>query len=166
MSDLTISDAIWDLIDPQQILARVPVTIALGIDAQIKLFFDLSDPDQQEALALTDVPGELHGMQLTDLTLRGGGAEIIGNGAFTFDNSDFETFGGFPRPEGELNFDINGINELLDSLVTIGVIPEENALMPRMMLGMFTTPVGDDALTSKIEVNTEGQVLANGQRLR
>ena len=100
MSDLTISDAIWDLIDPQKILARAPVTIALGIDAQIKLFFDLLDPDQQEALALTDAPGELHGMQLTDLTLRGGGAGIFGNGAFTFDSSDFETFGGFPRPEG------------------------------------------------------------------
>ena len=166
MSDLIISDAIWDLIDPQQILSRAPVTIALGMDAQIKLFFDLLDPDQQEALALTDVPGELHGMQLTDLTLRGGGAEITGNGAFTFDNSDFVTFDGFPRPEGELNFDINGINGLLDSLIAIGVVPEEDAFVPRMMLGMFTTPVGDDALTSQIEVNTEGQVLANGQRLR
>jgi hypothetical protein len=31
---------------------------------------------------------------------------------------------------------------------------------------MFTTPVGDDMLTSTIEVNNEGHVLANGQRLR
>jgi hypothetical protein len=38
--------------------------------------------------------------------------------------------------------------------------------MPRMMLGMFATPVGDDMLTSTIEVNAEGHVLANGQRLR
>ena len=35
-----------------------------------------------------------------------------------------------------------------------------------MMLSMFAIPTGDDELTSKIEFNSLGQVLANGQRLR
>jgi hypothetical protein len=51
-------------------------------------------------------------------------------------------------------------------LIQMGLIPEDQAMMPRMMLGMFATPVGDDMLTSTIEVNAEGHVLANGQRLR
>jgi hypothetical protein len=37
----------------------------------------------------------------------------------------------------------------------MGLIPEDQAMMPRMMLGMFATPVGDDMLTSTIEVNAE-----------
>jgi hypothetical protein len=67
-----------------------------------------------------------------------------------------------PRP-GKLY--INGINGLVDKLIQMGLIPEDQAMMPRMMLGMFATPVGDDMLTSTIEVNAE-YVLANGQRLR
>jgi len=38
--------------------------------------------------------------------------------------------------------------------------------MGRMMMGMFATPTGDDELTSKIEVNDEGHLIANGQRLQ
>ncbi|MBT5294670.1 MAG: DUF2125 domain-containing protein, partial [Octadecabacter sp.] len=72
----------------------------------------------------------------------------------------------FPRPEGQVNFVINGVNGLVDNLILMGLIPEDEAMMPRMMMGMFTTPVGDDMLTSTIEVNSEGHVLANGQRLR
>ena len=115
---------------------------------------------------MTDVPGELNGIQLTELTVRAAGAEITGDGAFTFDNSDLDTFDGFPRPEGDVNLAINGINGLVDKLIQMGIVPEDQAMMPRMMLGMFATPVGDDMLTSKIEVNSEGHVLANGQRLR
>ena len=115
---------------------------------------------------MTDVPGELNGVQITELTVRGAGAEITGGGAFTFDNSDLETFDGLPRPEGQVDFAINGVNGLVDKLIQMGLIPEEEAMMPRMMLGMFATPVGDDMLTSTIEVNSEGHLLANGQRLR
>ena len=115
---------------------------------------------------MSDIPGEINSAVLSDLTIRAAGAEITGNGAFTFDNSDLQTFDGLPRPEGEVNFAINGVNGLVDRLIQMGLIPEEQAMMPRMMLGMFATPVGDDMLTSTIEINSEGHVLANGQRLR
>ena len=166
ITELAISDILWNLGDPQNILPREPVTLALGLDVQVTPFFDLLDPAQQEALMMTDVPGELNGVELTELTVRAAGAEITGDGAFTFDNTDLDTFDGFPRPEGELNLAINGVNGLVDRLIQMGIVPEEQAMMPRMMLGMFATPVGDDMLTSKIEVNSEGHVLANGQRLR
>ena len=35
-----------------------------------------------------------------------------------------------------------------------------------MMLGMFATPVGEDELTSTIEINEQGHILANGQRIQ
>jgi hypothetical protein len=48
----------------------------------------------------------------------------------------------------------------------MGLIPEGDLMMPRMMMGMFATTVGDDMLESVLEVNSEGHVLANGQRLQ
>jgi len=38
--------------------------------------------------------------------------------------------------------------------------------MGRMMMGMFARSTGDDQLQSVIEVNEQGHVLANGQRLQ
>jgi len=38
--------------------------------------------------------------------------------------------------------------------------------MGRMFMGMFTQPAGNDALTSKIEINDQGHILANGQRIQ
>lgn len=165
-TELAISDMLWGIIDPQGTLPRDAVTVALGLDAQVTPFFDFLDPEQQEAAMMSNIPGELNGVQITELVVKGAGAEITGDGAFTFDNTDLQTFDGFPRPEGQVNFVINGANALIDNLIQMGLIPEEEAMMPRMMMGMFTTPVGDDMLTSTIEVNAEGHVLANGQRLR
>ncbi|WP_281980910.1 DUF2125 domain-containing protein [Thalassorhabdomicrobium marinisediminis] len=166
LTDLQVSEILWNLGDPQQVLPRDPVSIALAVDAQVTPFFDFLDPEQQQAAVMAEVPGELNGVQVTELEIKAAGAEITGDGAFTFDNEDLTTFNGVPRPEGKMSFEINGINSLIDKLVQMGLIPEEEAMMPRMMMGMFTTPAGDDKLTSTIEVNEQGHVLANGQRLR
>jgi hypothetical protein len=48
----------------------------------------------------------------------------------------------------------------------MGLLPEDQVMGARMMMGVFATPVGDDMLTSTIEVNAEGHVIANGQRLQ
>lgn len=165
-TELEVSNLLWNLVDPAEVLSREAITVALGIDAQVTPFFDFLDPSQQEAAMMSDIPGEINGAQITELVVKGAGAEITGDGAFTFDNSDLVTFDGFPRPEGQMTFAINGVNALIDNLITMGLIPQEEAMMPRMMMGMFTTPVGDDMLTSTIEVNSEGHLLANGQRLR
>ncbi|MEL6958817.1 MAG: DUF2125 domain-containing protein [Pseudomonadota bacterium] len=164
--DLQISDMLWNIADPATLLPRDPITVAIGIDAEVSPFFDFLDPDQMQAAAMSDVPGELHSATITELVVRAAGAEITGEGGFTFDNTDLATFDGLPRPEGSMSFAINGVNGLVDTLIQMGLIPEADAMMPRMMLGMFATPVGDDMLTSTIEVNSEGHVLANGQRLR
>ncbi|MBV6637329.1 MAG: hypothetical protein KI788_15675, partial [Mameliella sp.] len=95
------------------------------------------------------------------------GAMVKGSGAFTFDNSDLQTFGGVPRPEGKLDVSIAGANGLVDSLISMGLLPEEDAMGFRMMMSMFTVPGEDpDTATSTIEINAEGHVLANGQRIQ
>jgi hypothetical protein len=166
LTDLAVNDMIWMLADPTGALPHDPATVLLDLSGKAKLLFDLLDPAQADAMAMTELPGELHALTLNNLSLKLGGAELTGLGDFTFDNSDLDTFDGMPRPAGELNVNLKGGNALVDSLVQMGVIPEDQAMMGRMMMGMFAQSTGDDELTSKIEVNDQGHVIANGQRIK
>jgi hypothetical protein len=166
MVDVAVNEDIWMMGDPTGALSHDPVTFAIDLTGTAKLFFDLMDPAQQAALNNADVPGEIHSLNLNDLTLRAAGAEVKGTGAFTFDNTDLVSFDGLPRPEGEVTVNVNGANQLIDSLVGMGLLPEDQAMMGRMMMGMFARNVGDDQLTSTLSVNAEGHVVANGQRIK
>lgn len=166
LTDLAVNEEIWAMIDPGAMLAHDPATLILDLTGTARLFADLADPAQAAAMAEMPVPGEVHSVSLNDLTVSIAGAQVTGAGGFTFDNSDTTTIPGVPRPEGKLEIQANGINALIDSLVQMGLLPEEQVMGARMMLGLFTVPVGDDQLTSTIEVNAEGHVLANGQRLQ
>jgi hypothetical protein len=162
---LTVSDSIWALFDPMGALPRDPATLAFDLGGKARWFVDILDPEA--AAATTDAPGELNELTLSGLELKLAGAELTGSGAFAFDNSDMTTFPGMPRPEGSVDLQLVGGNGLLDKLVSMGLVPEDQAMGARMMLGLFARPGdGEDTLVSKIEVNKEGQVLANGQRLR
>ncbi|SEO86017.1 hypothetical protein SAMN04490248_11449 [Salinihabitans flavidus] len=163
LADLSVDDALWGMFDPGQMLPRDPATLSLDITGTARLLMNMMSEEAQE---MDEMPGELHSASLNDLRLNVAGAELTGTGDFTFDNSDTETFDGLPRPEGALDLRLTGANQLLDTLVEMGMLPKEQASGARMMMGMFAVPAGDDKLTSTIEINEEGQVLANGQRLR
>lgn len=168
LGDFSMSDMIWGIFDPAGQLPRDPATVAIDLSGKAKLFFDLMDPEQMVAVESGEVmPGELNALSLNSLTLRAAGAELTGNGAFTFDNSDLSTFDGIPAPEGSVDLALSGGNGLLDKLVAMGLLPEDQAMGARMMMGLFAVPgEGEDSLTSKIEVKSDGQILANGQRLK
>jgi hypothetical protein len=166
--DFTLSDMIWSLFDPAGQLPRDPATIAFDLTGKGRLFVDLMDAEQMEALGSSvDTPGELDSLNLNSLMIAAAGATLTGDGAFTFDNSDLTSFDGIPAPEGEVDLKLVGGNGLLDRLIAMGFVPQEQATVARMMVGMFAVAAeGEDTLRSKIEVNDQGHVLANGQRLR
>ncbi|MGK7654080.1 DUF2125 domain-containing protein [Roseovarius sp. B08] len=169
LGEFTMSDMIWGIFDPAGQLPHDPATIDLDLTGTAKLFFDLFDPEQMEAAETGELgmPGELNTLDINTLTVSAAGAELTGEGEFTFDNTDLETFNGMPAPDGSVDLRLTGANGLLDTLIAMGLVPEEQAMGVRMMMGMFAVPGdGEDVLTSKIEVNSDGQVLANGQRLR
>lgn len=166
LTDFEMNDLIWNIFDPGAQLPRDPATIRIDLTGKARMLFDLFDPAQQEAMAMSDMPAEVHQLSLNTLVIDAVGAMLTGSGAFTFDNSDMQSFPGMPRPQGVLNAELSGANALLDKLVAMGLIPEDQAMAGRMMMGMFAVPAGDDKMTSKIEINEQGHILANGQRIQ
>lgn len=163
-AEMVIPDLLWNIFDPGAVLERTPATISLDITGTARLFESLFNPEVVES---DDIPGELHSLSLNDLQVSVSGAELTGGGDFTFDNSDLESFDGLPRPKGAADFRLIGGNALLDSLIAMGLVSEQDAMGARMMMGIFTVAgPGEDELTSRIEVNDNGHVLANGQRMR
>ena len=163
---LTISDTIWDLFDAGKVLPRDPATIQLALAGQAKALFDMFDPDQQDAMNDAVMPFELASLSLDQLKIMAAGALVTGSGAFSFDNTDMQTFAPMPRPEGEATVEITGLNALLDNLVAMGLVPEQDIMGPRMMMGMFARSTGDDQMEIGVEVDKGGQVLVNGNRVR
>lgn len=166
LTDLAVNDMIWALADPTNAVPHDPVTIFLDLSGKAKLFIDLFDPEQAEALSIDEAPGELTALTLKDLRIKAAGVDVNGSGDFTFDNTDKVTFDGMPRPQGDLTVNIKGANALIDSLVEIGLLPDDQAMVGRLMMGMFAKVTGDDELTSNVEINAQGQVIANGQRVK
>jgi hypothetical protein len=160
--DIGLSDFIWDMFDPGTVLPRDAASLIVDLTGKATVFEDIVTLDED----LEEVPGEINSVTLNALELSAAGAEVTGTGNFTFDNTDLVSFDGFPRPEGAIDLNINGINGLMDKLISMGLLPQEQAMPARMMLGMFSVAVGEDQLTSRIEVNEQGHVLANGQRLK
>lgn len=166
LTDLRISDAIWDLFDAGNVLPRDPATIQLAISGKARALFDMFDPEQQEAMTNAEMPYELESVSIDRLNVDAAGAKITGDGAFTFDNSDMQSFAPMPRPEGAASVEIAGLNTLLDNLVAIGLVPEQDVMGVRMMMGMFARSTGDDTMETAVEVLPNGQVNVNGNRVR
>ena len=165
LQGFTMSDDIWSLFDPTAVLPRDPAEISFDITGVGTNGIDLLDIAALSQLA-GPPPIEVDQVSIDNLRISAAGADVSALGAMTFDWTDFQTIPGVPRPEGEVTLNINGANALMDNLVAMGLLPEDQLMMPRMMMGMFATPVGDDMLQSVIEVNSQGHILANGQRLQ
>lgn len=165
LGDFTVSDMIWGIIDGTGQLPHDPATIALDLSGKAKLFFNMMDPESAEMMDL-DVPGEINSLSLNSIVVSAAGAALTGDGAFTFDNTDLTTFDGMPAPTGAVDLKLVGGNGLLDKLVAMGLLPEDQAMGARMMVGMFAVPAGDDVLTSKIEITGDGGISANGMRIK
>ena len=167
LDQFAVSEMIWGMVDPGGALPHDPATLLVGLTGKANLLFDLFDPEGPGA-ADGPMPGEIHELNIEEVKLSVAGAELTGEGAFTFDNANLEAFDGIPAPTGAVDMKLVGANGLIDSLIAMGLLPEDQAMMGRMMMGMFAVPgEGEDTLTSKIEIDgAAGSISANGQRLK
>jgi len=162
--ELMISDNLWALFDPDSQIPRTAITYVLNVSG---LGNWLIDPFAPEFDTPGNTKGELHRLTLHELLLSGAGVELTGAGDFTFNNDDLDSYDGIPAPIGDLNLKLTGGNQLLDTLVRMGILSDEDAMGFRMALGLFTVKgEGDDTIVSHIEANGKGELLANGKRLK
>ncbi len=171
MLGLTVNESIWAMFDPGQALPRDAADLVVDLSGEVTNNVEWLDILNVEAAlqGLQGLPVEMQNLSLNRLYLSAAGAEVSGKGAMSFDNSDLVSFGGFPRPEGELDFEFSGVNGLIDTLVAMGLVPEDQAMGARMGLAMMTAPMtggGEDLLQSKVEINAQGHVLVNGNRMK
>ena len=168
MGDFTVSDILWSMFDPAANLPRNPATLAVDLSGKAKILFDFFDPDQAAALESSGAaPGELNALSLNSFVVDAVGARLTATGDFTFDNTDLVSFKGMPRPTGGIDLKLVGGNGLLDNLVNMGILPEQQSMGARMMMGLFARAGTEpDTVTSKIEINDAGHILANGQRIQ
>lgn len=168
IGDFTMPEQLWGIFDPAAILPRDPATFILDVAGKAKVLYDFLDPAIAETLGQTgQPPGELHALTINQLLVSAVGARLSGSGAFTFDNSDLESFDGIPAPSGSASLQLVGANGLIDKLIQMGLMSDDDAMGARMMMGMMAVPgEGEDTLNSTIEINDQGHILANGQRLK
>jgi hypothetical protein len=162
--DFTVSEDVWGLFDPAGSLSREPATVIVDLKGTGFWTQDIMDPEVQ--MEGVEPPGELHSLDLTQVLAKAAGAEVSATGGLTFDNSDLQTFGGMPRPDGKITVGIRGVNQLVDNLIALGILTEDDAMGFRVGLAMFARPgAGPDELTSEIEFK-DGGLFANGQQLQ
>ena len=164
---LAPEEMIWGMVDPTGAIPHDPATMIIDLAGRANWLFDIMDPEQAEAMTRADAPGELHALELKDLKVSVAGVELTGLGSFTFNNDDLTTFDGVPAPDGSVDMKLVGANGLMDTLMAMGLMSEDDAMGARMMMGLFGRPgEGEDTVLSTIEVKSDGQILANGQRLQ
>ncbi|MEM9499747.1 MAG: DUF2125 domain-containing protein [Pseudomonadota bacterium] len=163
MEGFEASEAIWSMFDPQAQLPRDPATIALDLTGRASLLLDVFDPAAMAGMTPTDSPAKIESLNINSLKVSALGADLSGTGNFTFNNDT----GLFPQPVGAVDLSLTGGNALIDKLIGAGLLPEDQAMGMRMMMGLLAVPgSAPDTLTSKIEINAQGHVMANGQRIQ
>ncbi|MCA0041935.1 DUF2125 domain-containing protein [Celeribacter litoreus] len=168
IEELVLPDFVWMMADPSGQLPHDPVYLRLAIAGTVQSGIDLFDI---EALAALDGPGaevplSVKTVAIPELYLSLAGASIDGVGEGYFMGDQSITAGGLPPFAGKLNLDIRGIQTLLGTLASTGMLPPEQLMSAQMMLGVIARPGSEeDQLVSEIEITEDGTVLTNGQPL-
>lgn len=168
LSDFTMSDMVWGMINPQGTLPRDPASVSFDVTGRATVLADYLKPNiASQTEGGSPIPAQIESATLNSLIVDALGARLTGNGAATFDNSGDNTDLAILQPAGAIDLKLVGGNTLLDKLVESGLLPAQMMMGARMMMGMFAVPgEGEDTLESKLEFTRSGAILANGQRIK
>ncbi|MBM2575305.1 DUF2125 domain-containing protein [Jannaschia sp. Os4] len=158
VAGLELSDAIWSMFDPSGQLPRDAATVRLDLGGDMRVTGDLFS---EEAANAPVPPLEPQSLDIRALEVTAAGASLTGTGALTF-----PVLFPQPQPVGTINLRLTGGFDLLDSLVTMGLVPADQATFIRGMSGVVARPAEDGALVSEIEFTEGGGIVANGLPLQ
>jgi len=153
---IEISESIYSMIDPGQAISRSPINAVVDISANVRSNVDWTMP-MAAASGNPDDVGEVRDITINEVLFTAGGAQITAEGSATIDNSM-----GFPFPTGKVTVTAAGIQALVNGLVSLGLIPQDQAGMAMGMMMAFARPGNEvDEFISDIEFSPQG-VTANG----
>lgn len=160
LTNLTLSDEIWNLFDAQKVLPRDPASLELDVTGKADVHADLLDEAAQEAVESPFMPSQVSLNRLA-LNLLGAKAEATGELSAP-EGGDIST------PVGTIKARYENLNGLLDNLGKTGFIPAEQLTGVRMMLAMFAKVDANDpnVQTTDIEFKEGGAIFANGQQIQ
>lgn len=158
LRDLAVSEELWGMVDPMAQLPHTPATLVVDLSGTARASMNLFSA---EAAQQQVPPINVETLNINAIDLSLAGARLSGDGLMDIDNTM-----GIPMPLGQVTLRLEGANALMNSLVAMGLLPEDQVMFARMMLGLYAVPVGDDALESRIEMKEGGEILANGQRIQ
>ncbi|MEO0915136.1 MAG: DUF2125 domain-containing protein, partial [Pseudomonadota bacterium] len=160
ISDLTISEALWGLIDPEGTIPRDPANLNIDLGATVEILAPVVESLDEDGVDDAGNPMEVAQVSDVDITtvyLNAGGAEVAADGSLVMNNA-----GPFPMPEGAINVSLKGIQGLVNSLTELGLVGAQEAGMAMGMMMAFAKPGEEpDSFTSEIEFK-DGGVTANG----
>ena len=164
--NLQLPDTLWAMIDPAASLAHDAATIIIDTSGTATLTKDLMTDAQALEGGSSESPGVLNSLEIPQILAKALGAEVTAKGAFTFDPTDTVSIPGVPLPTGKIDIKATGVNALIDKLVTLGLLPQDQAMQGRMMLSMFANSSATaDEITSTLEFKDK-HFYANGQQLQ
>ncbi len=139
---LEVGEVLWRMVDPSQTIPRDPADIVIDLAATAKWLVNPADMADNPP---SGMPFEVEDVTVNEIRVSVGGAEITANGGAKMMNG-----GPFPLPIGRVDIAINGVNGLIDKLTALGLLTPDMILPVRAMMGVYTTPVGDDQMTSSV----------------
>ncbi|WP_136636270.1 DUF2125 domain-containing protein [Pseudooceanicola onchidii] len=168
LTDLTVPEPLWMMIDAAGALPHDPLTAEIETSGKARLFVDVFDEDATAALVENGrKPGEVTTLNLDSLLLKAGGATIAATGAFDVDNNAQSAFNPkMPAFAGQVDLRLTGVTTLISTLSQMGLIPAPQAMMASGMIQQLGKPeTGPDDVSALIEVSKESRITINGAPL-
>ncbi|WP_134679618.1 DUF2125 domain-containing protein [Paracoccus ravus] len=183
LNGVTMAEEIWKIFDPQALLSRAPASLELDLSGLMKVTRDLfampeetlpGTPENPDAAPDAQAPtaamadAEDSGFEPVEMQINRLALDLLGAKVNATGELKAAADGNIEAPVGQIHAEYEGLNTLLDSLGTIGIVPAEQMMGVRMMLALFAKPVEGttDRMATDLEFREGGAVFANGQQIR
>ncbi len=161
LNGLELDPAIWAMFDPQGLLPQDKANLEIDLSGDVKWAQKIADFDPKTMA--TRLPVQFENVKVTALNLNALGATVTTTGAFDINSAKFP-----PTASGTADVSIQGANTLMDNLTKAGLLPAQNAMMAKGMMGVFFKQGGEglDHFVSQILIAPDGSISANGFPLK
>lgn len=161
LDNLTVSPELLQMVGAQD-FAGESVSLGFEVSTLARMIEEIG-PDFGEG---DTPPFEVTSVSLDRLLTRVGDTELTGAGAFAFLGGIMASIEAErPNGTGDFTFDLVGGDQMLTRLSAMGLIPEDQQFIVRMMMNGLGRPIAEDHLRSEVAIRPGGVITVNGAPL-